>query len=347
MKRGRPQAGAARRRGSGGGSQALPPARRHDLSARMRRLLFLVPYVAKRDSGVKLDQLARELTIEKQELLADLDLLTQVGPPGGDPGEYLLLSVEAGKVFVDLPQRLTRPLRLTPAEGCSLLLGVRALRRSGIAPYDDALASAERKLLAALGADARATEELASETVVAGPEGVAAQHLRSLLVAARERKAVSIDYTAMSSGRGERRGLEPYGLVHHGGYWYVIGRCQKRGDTRTFRVDRIAALRTTDQRFDIPAGFDLEAYRRERLFVPSADAVTVRIRLDPVAAARVGAAWPTQDVTRLPDGGAEISIDCEGFEWVIGWTLRFGHHAEILAPREARDALRARVVSML
>ena len=36
--------------------------------------------------------------------------------------------MENGRVFVDLAQRLTRPLRLTPAEGCSLLLGIRTLR---------------------------------------------------------------------------------------------------------------------------------------------------------------------------------------------------------------------------
>ena len=101
-----------------------------DLTGRLRRLLFLVPYVARDPDGVKIETLVRELGVERAELLADLDLLAQVGPPAGAPDEYLLVSVEAGKVFVDLPQRLTRPLRLTPAEGCSLLLGLRALRRS-------------------------------------------------------------------------------------------------------------------------------------------------------------------------------------------------------------------------
>jgi proteasome accessory factor C len=318
-----------------------------DLSGRLRRLLFLVPYVARQTGGVKLDVLSRELGIDRGELLADLDLLTHVGPPAGDPSDYLLLTVEDGKVYVDLAQRLTRPLRLTPAEGCSLLLGLRALRRSGIAPYDDALASAEKKLLNALGADARAAEQLAEGTVVAGPDHVVAEHVRSLLIAARKHVAVEIDYTAASSGRSERRGLEPYGVVHHAGAWYVIGRCQKRGDTRTFRVDRIAKLVSGERAFEVPRDFSLEEYRRERLFVPSADAVTVRVRLDALAAGRVGRDWPQGEVLRLPDGGAEIAIECEGLEWVIGWTLRHGAHAEILSPPEARDALRTRVEAML
>ncbi len=317
-----------------------------DLSARLRRLLFVVPYVARAQDGIKVDTLARELGIDREELMTDLDLLTQVGPPGGDPGEYLLVSVEQGKVFVDLAQRLTRPLRLTPAEGCSLLLGVRALRRSGIAPYDDALASAERKLLTAMGSDARAAEELAQGTVVDGADRVESRHLRALLTAARERRAVIIDYAAVSSGHAQNdkttRGLEPYGLVHHGGNWYVIGRCQKKNDTRTFRVDRISRLESTRASFTVPEGFDLEAYRRERLYVPSADAVIVRVRLDALGVARMGS-WPAGEIVKLPDGGAEIAIECEGFEWVVGWVLRSGRHAEILGPDEARAALRQRL----
>lgn len=317
-----------------------------DLSARLRRLLFLVPHVARKPDGMRIDQLARELDIDRAQLLADLDLLAQVGPPAGDPGEYLLVSVEEGKVFVDLAQRLTRPLRLTPAEGCSLLLGLRAVRRSGIAPYDDALASAERKLLAALGADAAVAEELAQDTVVDGPDLAVARHLRALLGAVRARCVVELDYAAASSGRAERRGVEPYGLVHHGGAWYVVGRCQKRGDTRTFRVDRIASLSPTERAFDVPASFDLEAYRRERLYVPGADAVTVHVSLDPVAVARIGAAWPAGKVTRRKDGGAELAVECDGLEWVIGWVLGFGRHAEIVGPPEAREAIWARVTAM-
>lgn len=317
-----------------------------DLSGRLRRLLFLVPYVARQENGVRLEQLAKELRIDRKELLADVDLLTQVGPPGGDPSEYLLVSVDSGRVYVDLPQRLTRPLRLTPAEGCSLLLGVRALRRSGIAPYDDALASAERKLLGALGADARAAEDLAAGTVVGSAGEAVSRHLRPLLSAARERRAVIIDYAAASSGRGEKRGLEPYGIVHHNGWWYVVGRCQKRGDTRTFRVDRIATLSTTEQRFEVPRDFDLEAYRRERIYVPSADAVAVRVKLDPVAVTRVGAGWPAGEVHRHADGSADLIVECEGLEWVLGWVLELGTHAEIVSPPEVRDAMRSRIAQM-
>jgi predicted DNA-binding transcriptional regulator YafY len=76
------------------------------------------------------------------------------------------------------------------------------------------------------------------------------QHLRTLVTAARKRERVEIDYVSASRHQSEHRPVDPYGIVHHAGEWYVVGHCHKRGDVRTFRIDRIAALRTTGERFD-------------------------------------------------------------------------------------------------
>jgi proteasome accessory factor C len=317
-----------------------------DVAQRLRRLLFIVPYVAKRSEGVPVDELAKQIGADREELLSDLDLLSQVGPPDGDPGEYLLVSVEDGRVFVDLAHRLTRPLRLTPAEGCSLLLGIRALRESGIAPFDQAMQSAEKKLLTALGRDANEAQSLATSTVVAEPDAAVATHLRTLVTAAKKRERVRLTYASASRHQAETRPVDPYGIVHHAGEWYVVGFCHKRGDVRTFRIDRIASLELTGERFSRPESFDLEAYRRERLYVPSADAVAVRIELDPLAVTRIGANWPVGEVTPHDDGSAELLIDCEGFEWVTGWVLALGRHARIIAPAEARTAMRERITRL-
>ena len=314
-----------------------------DIGQKLRRLLYMVPYVAKHADGVEVGKLAKLLDLDRDELLGELELLSQVGPPDGDPGEYLAVSVEEGRVYVDLAHRLTRPLRLTPAEGCSLLVGIRALRQSGVAPYDEAMASAERKLLGALGGDAAAVEDLATGTVVAEPEGVVAAHLRQLMLAARKKKRVEVEYVSASRHQGQWRTIDPYGLVYHTGEWYVVGYCHKRGDIRTFRVDRIAAMRAGDASFVIPREFDLDTYRREQLYVPSADAVEVRVHLDPLAVTRIGSNWPVGEVSYGDDGSADIAMDCEGLEWVTGWVLGFGRHARIASPPEARQALVAKL----
>src|ERR1043165_9939217 len=161
-----------------------------DVSQKLRRLLYIMPYVAKHPEGVAVEQLAKMLGTERDELLSDLELLSQVGPPDGDPGEYLLVSVDEGRVFVDLAHRLTRPLRLTPAEGCSLLLGIRALRESGIAPFDAAMQSAETKLPTAIGRDASEAKSLATSTMVSEPARAVAGFLRELVTATRKNRRI-------------------------------------------------------------------------------------------------------------------------------------------------------------
>jgi predicted DNA-binding transcriptional regulator YafY len=203
--------------------------------------------------------------------------------------------------------------------------------------------SSEKKLLMALGREAGEAEHLATSTVVATADAAVATHLRTLVTAARQRQRLEIDYVSASRHQAERRPIDPYGIVHHAGEWYVVGFCHKRGDVRTFRIDRIASLRQLGERFDRPQDFDLEAYRREQLYVPSADAVTVRVHLDPIAVTRIGATWPVGEVTMQDDGSAEILIDCEGFEWVTGWVLGLGRHAWITGPDEAKTAMNDRI----
>ena len=210
--------------------------------------------------------------------------------------------------------------------------------------------SAETKLLRALGRDAGEAESLATSTVVASISGqseeAVASHLRALVTAVRRDERVEIEYAAASTAQNERRPIDPYGIVHHAGEWYVVAHCHKRGDVRTFRIDRIAALQATGQIFERPDTFDLEAYRRDRLYVPSADSVTVTVRLDPLAVTRIGANWPVGEITMQDDGSAELHVDCDGFEWVSQWVLGLGRHAWITAPPEAKLAMRERITRL-
>ena len=305
-----------------------------------------MPYVAKHPEGVPVEALAKQIGADREELLGDLELLSQVGPPDGDPGEYLLVSVDEGRVFVDLAHRLTRPLRLTAAEGCSLLLGIRALRESGVAPFDAAMQSAEKKLLTALG-PRRGRSARRSRQQPWSPSPTPRSR-RTCARWSRPRASASgfdIDYVSASHHQNERRSIDPYGIVHHAGEWYVVGFCHKRGDVRTFRIDRIAALRPTRRSFERPEDFDLDAYRRERLYVPGPRGHRPRATRS-VAVTRIGANWPVGEVTMRDDGSAELLVDCEGFEWVSGWVLELGRHAWIVEPEPTRGRMRDRIARL-
>src|SRR5271170_2066626 len=95
-------------------------------------------------------------------------------------------------------------------------------------------------------------EHLATSTIVAEPDAAVATHLRELVSAARKHQRIEIDYSSASRHQAERRPIDPYGIVHHAGEWYVVAYCHKRGDVRTFRIDRISAFRLTGDKFERP-----------------------------------------------------------------------------------------------
>jgi proteasome accessory factor BC len=89
--------------------------------------------------------------------------------------------------------------------------------------------------------------------------------LAKLETAISKQRTVRFSYRAMTSGKDSERTLNPYGLLHDRGVWYVIGADHDRDAIRTFRVSRIRGdIRFATRRerdFRQPAEFDIEAYR--------------------------------------------------------------------------------------
>jgi predicted DNA-binding transcriptional regulator YafY len=63
------------------------------------------------------------------------------------------------------------------------------------------------------------------------------------------------------------RDLDPYGLAHFQGRWYVVGHCSLRNDLRSFRLDRVLAVKLTDTSFERPPHFDALTYLVQQMAV--------------------------------------------------------------------------------
>ncbi|MEQ8815652.1 MAG: YafY family protein [Thalassobaculum sp.] len=66
--------------------------------------------------------------------------------------------------------------------------------------------------------------------------------------AIRDRQTLQILYEDESAQRTERR-VRPLGLLFYGPKWLLAAWCELRQDFRTFRLDRIAAVQSIDERF--------------------------------------------------------------------------------------------------
>ncbi|WP_433120132.1 helix-turn-helix transcriptional regulator [Micromonospora sp. CA-246542] len=199
------------------------------------------------------------------------------------------------------------PLMLTDDEAVAVLLGLVVAERVGLATElpatATALAKIDRVLPAALADRLTAVREHLGFTL-RRPEPQArpaSGTLLALATAARRRQRVSLDYR---SWRGERshRDLDPYGLVFHAGRWYVTGHDHRRGEVRTFRLDRIGAVTPGAATFTVPDGFDAVAWLTRSLAgVPYRHEVEVLLETDLVAARR-----------RIPGSVAELTATGDG-----------------------------------
>ena len=208
-----------------------------DVHERLRRLLFVVPYVA-RHRGVTVDALAKQLGVSREELLRDLELLTMVGRPPFQPDDFINLHVENDQVWVDLDQRFSKPPRLTGPEAAALAAAAELLRPAA----QTALASALAKLEKILPASAKKMYRELGSAVNARSQ--APEELGILTRAVEERRELEFDYAAPGKHRRrERRRVEPVEVFNHRGHWYLYGWDLGRGSERLFRLDRMTGIR--------------------------------------------------------------------------------------------------------
>jgi predicted DNA-binding transcriptional regulator YafY len=148
------------------------------------------------------------------------------------------------------------------------------------------------------------------------------------------------DYRSRQGERSERR-VEPHWLVATDRRWYLVAHDLGRQDWRTFRVDRIGAIRLTGHIFE-PRPLDDPA----RL-------VSESIALAPyLIQARIKVAAPATEVARrvpadmgvVKAAGARSSIlhlGAESLEWIAGYLVGTGLEFEVAEPVELRDYLAA------
>jgi len=159
--------------------------------------------------------------------------------------------------------------------------------------------------------------------------------------AIRARMAVSFRH------RGALRTIEPYGLLFRRGFWYVAGQDRDRQAVRSFRIDRIEAIPEIleGQGFEPPADFDpAAAFPEDAWLIGEGQAVTARVRVDPVHAGMVEAELgSTAVVVRNEDGSVEVELSVVNVDAFRSWLFGLLDHAVVLSP----ESLRAEVVVWL
>ncbi|MEE9177892.1 MAG: WYL domain-containing protein [Acidimicrobiia bacterium] len=168
--------------------------------------------------------------------------------------------------------------------------------------------------------------------------GAEAEVLGSLFGAITEHRAVKFDYRAIE------RQLDPYGIAHRRGHWYLVG--AGADGERIYRVDRIGKLTVSEKTgtFAKPKGFDVRSLMDGQPWEAGSDPeVEATIRFDSEVAW-----WAARTLGReRPEVELVATVPVANRDALVGWVLSFGDAAEVLDPPEIRDEIRTRVEAAL
>jgi predicted DNA-binding transcriptional regulator YafY len=209
-------------------------------SARLLRLLSLL----QRQPDWAGAELARRLGVTARTLRRDVQRLRDLGyPVHARPGVAGGYRLGAGAA---LP-----PLLLDDDEAVAVAVSLSTAASHTVTGLAETSLRALAKLEQVLPARLRErTSALRLVTVpLTGPATtIDAETLTMIAGACRRQERLYFDYRS-HDGAQTARAAEPHRVVQAGYRWYLVARDVERGDWRTFRVDRIGAVRRTGVRF--------------------------------------------------------------------------------------------------
>lgn len=166
-------------------------------------------------------------------------------------------------------------------------------------------------------------------------------HLAALYEATMRRTPVRFAYLRAGAEEAETRSVEPYGLVHRRGHWYLVCRDRDRNALRAFKLSRIeGSIRHLEGVYSVPEGFDPAAHLpREAWELGAETGVEAVVRFD--APLRW---WAEQNLagapgTEGPEGSLDVAIPVANVDALVSWIVGFGDGVEIVAPDSARRRL--------
>jgi predicted DNA-binding transcriptional regulator YafY len=244
------------------------------------------------------------------------------------------------------------PLMFTNEEAFAVTLGLRALRHVGLSAFAPAMEGAAAKLGRVMPEAVQENVEIVEDAIALepGPWSVPAsgESLIGIAAAIHARRRVCFEYQS-HAGTNSCRNIEPYGVAHLDGRWYVAGYCLLRKAVRTFRLDRISNLEHGKESFQRPSNFNIQRYLQQSMpFVQSVYSIDAWLDLPVAEAQSHFALWRV--AVEEENGGTRIQCARERLDMFAAMLLSIGCRIVVRKPEALRRtftelALRARAAA--
>ncbi|HEU4683281.1 MAG TPA: WYL domain-containing protein [Nitrospira sp.] len=245
-------------------------------------------------------------------------------------------------------------LSFSPTELMALMISRSLLKPLAGTEIQTALDSAMTKASRLLPAQSLEYVQQIQNTfaVGLGPHKTFKQHRETidrLTQAIAKKRTVQMRYYSASRLRMTRREVDPYRLWYASGGLYLVGYCHTRKEPRMFAVERMRAVTLTDHPYQMPLGFDLEAFVQDALTVMRGRPIEVVLRFDKATAAWAkDRLWhPSQHIKPLKQGGMLMTLTVADSRELVGWILSFGSGVRVVRPHALRDAVSSEAKKIL
>lgn len=286
---------------------------------------------------VKAKDLADRFQVSLRTIYRDIRSLEQAGVP---------IYSEAGSGYELMDHYKLPPVMFTQEEAMSFIAAEKLVGKYVDRDLSLHFMNAMFKIKSVLkGSEKEWLQTIESTIVMSSPaqslfNSEAPETLTLLFESIAKKQQTLIHYKGIQDTFAANRIIEPVGLFHEGGFWYVYAYCLKRSDYRQFRTDRIFTITSTKIPYTLqhPSVHTFLLQKKE-----NAPKTKVRIRVDNEVVhflkwERVHFGFESEIIS---EHTTEMTFYCrdttEGFS---RWFLMFADQADIIEPEELKDDIR-------
>jgi predicted DNA-binding transcriptional regulator YafY len=292
--------------------------------------LFNIILLLQARRRVRAADLAETFGVTERTIYRDMAALNEMGVP--------ILSLP-GEGYELMEGFYLPPLVFTPEEASALALGASMLAASG--NYTHEAARALQKIVAVL--PNRTREQVEQQTriinfmMTTGQFDLQNPYLLDLQKAILEQRVVHIRYHSLYRDETTEREIEPYNLTFAEGVWYINSFTAQ--GFRTFRLDRVEALRVLSK------SFEPRDRRTEETEQPT---VIVRARFVERSVRWVRERQHYAFQYEQPEPGFVVmTYAVQRLSEIKNWLLGWGAQVEILEPPDLRAEIREEACRLL
>ncbi len=292
--------------------------------------------------GITIESLANEIVSTTRTIRRDLDVLVNTGFPIYDDtvdGET------RWKITSEFKSAPKTPLTIT--ELFSLYFSRDLLKVLQGTPFYDSIESILDKIRKTIPPKTLAHLGKLEQSFYAGRKkqkdyGRYKKFLDQLMGATASTHTVAIKYHSMHSDKTAVRKVDPYKIWYFDQTFFLIGRCHRHDEVRTFVVDRIKELKITAEEYQIPKDFSFEDYSKHSFGIIHDKPVEIVVRFDKIMAGYIKErTWhESQKIKENTDGSITVTFNVSGTDEIKFWVLSYGPRAEVLTPKSLRDEIK-------